>query len=128
MKLSEKIPLIPGRHLCDQCFQKVEIESQSLLCVDDHCDDDSESSQEVLSSQEIVLSQNSNHIKELLTVSHNRLDVLTNALGESPVKNMQDINKLNQEQRVQYSKRKCLSLGTAVYGEVSAACHAQALP
>ena len=42
-------------------------------------------------------------------------------MGQSPFKNVQDINKLNQEQRVQYGKRKCLSLSDALYGELSAA-------
>ena len=48
---------------------------------------DFSSSQDDLSSQKFMLSQNSHQNQEQLYASHIRLDVITNALGESPVKN-----------------------------------------
>ena len=115
--------LLPGKQLCESCNSKVEEAIESLYRITEEeknwrgGEESASSSQGVASSSKS--SVNSFKNEEILTTSSSRLDLVTNTLGASPVK---DTTKLNLDQRNQYAKRKFVSLGNSLCEELSTVC------
>ena len=115
--------LLPGKQLCESCNLKVEEAIESLYRITEEeknwrgGEESASSSQGVASSSQS--SVNSFKNEEILTTSSSRLDLVTNTLGASPVK---DTTKLNLDQRNQYAKRKFVSLGNSLCEELSTVC------